>query len=520
MFQQSVADIPTSIPMTTTPENGAVAVSRTESVSARFGEDMMVTSIDADSLTLSANGRAVAGAVQFDAQTNTLSFASGDRLPSSATVVATVDGTVANLDGDLLGSDFRWSFTTESASWGQATALESGSGSVAELQLAANARGDSVAVWVQDQQVFASRFEAATGHWSGQERVAANAGRGASPQVAVDPEGNVVAVWINGSDARIYARRFNAGVGSWGSAVGIGNPNGEGRYPQVAMDSAGNAVAVWQQSEGSALNIYASRLAAGRTVWTGVERIDAHTDESHRPQIAMDASGNAVVAWRQRVSVFGNLNTYRVFANRMEAGTWQGQIAVGTGANSVGVPRVAVNSEGQAFAVWRQNDGGTQNIYASHAGDFGSWSGAEQIGTAGTSVTQPDVATDGRGNVFVVWRQYGSNGSTVQVNRFSVAWQGAIALHSSLESADLPRIAANSNGDAFVVWSQRDGSEFFTEARPFVASGGSWGKAARLSGASSMPFVPGISMSAAGDAVAVWIEAIDSRGDLFTSRYY
>jgi hypothetical protein len=75
----------------------------------------------------------------------------------------------------------------------------------------------------------------------------------------MDANGNAIAVWAqdDGPTMSIYANRYVAGTG-WQEAQLIEDGTGEARYPQIAMNASGNAIAVWEQYDGSAWSIYAN----------------------------------------------------------------------------------------------------------------------------------------------------------------------------------------------------------------------------------------------------------------------
>jgi hypothetical protein len=60
------------------------------------------------------------------------------------------------------------------------------------------------------------------------------------------------------------------GVGQmalWQTAVLIETSNtGDATKPQIAMDAIGNAIAVWQQSDGARSNIWSNRFESGKLV--------------------------------------------------------------------------------------------------------------------------------------------------------------------------------------------------------------------------------------------------------------
>ncbi|MDO3723020.1 Ig-like domain-containing protein [Marinobacter sp. chi1] len=502
----------------TTPENNAGEVDRTADISVRFSEDILGTSISGSSLTLSAGGEAVPGAVRFDAETNTLNFSPEDRLPKTALIDAVVDDQVADLNGSPLGEAYRWSFTTSGPYWADAVVLDADSGPVIGPQLASNARGDAIVVWVQDEDLYARIFDGDDGSWRSIERIKGKVEDSARPHVAMDPSGNAVVVWSKENNDRVYARRFDAGRGRWEKDTRIGGDDASN--PRVAMDARGGAIAVWQQRGALSNNIYASRLA-GRGDWGDPVRLENLSDHSRRPQVAMDANGNAVVVWRQRVSFFSIFNTFTVYANRFITGSgWRGPEPVGPSVNPAAPPELAMDQSGRAFVVWRQSDGGNQNIYASRVVGSGGWSGAVPIGSGVPNGVQPHIATDGRGNAFVTWRQFSDGRYRIQVNRFSGGWQGITNLQTTADQADDPKVAAAANGDAVVVWVQREDGGYYINARSFDRGENAWEDRERISGVSGALFEPGIALGADGDALAAWIQVSGGQNDLMANRYY
>ena len=88
-----------------------------------------------------------------------------------------------------------------------------------------------------------------------------NAGDAINPQVAFDASGNAVVVWqqSDGTRYNIWSNRYTASTGLWGTAALIETDNaGDANNPQVAIDASGNALAVWSQSDGTRYNIWSN----------------------------------------------------------------------------------------------------------------------------------------------------------------------------------------------------------------------------------------------------------------------
>ena len=85
--------------------------------------------------------------------------------------------------------------------------------------------------------------------------------------------------------------------------------------PQVAMDATGNAIAVWEQSDGTRVNIWTNRYTAG-VGWGTAQLIENdNAGDATAPAIGTDAAGNAVAVWQQSDGTHTN-----VYANRYVAG--------------------------------------------------------------------------------------------------------------------------------------------------------------------------------------------------------
>lgn len=258
---------------------------------------------------------------------------------------------------------------TPVSGWGTAELIESSdTGNANKPQIAFDADGNALAVWELGDggvfpvfSIYANRYTSGSG-WGTAELIEGEAGDTDSPQIAFDADGNALAVWyqINGSYYSIYANRYTSGSG-WGTAELIeSDDTNNASYPQVAFDTAGNALAVWEQSDGSYVNIYANRYTSGGG-WGMAELVESSdTGDANRPQIAFDASGNALTVWAQ-----DDGSTHNIWSNHYTPGSgWGTAELIEGGAGSAEYPKIAIDADGNALAVWHQNDGSDNSIYA------------------------------------------------------------------------------------------------------------------------------------------------------------
>ena len=343
------------------------------------------------------------------------------------------------------------------------------------------------------------------------------------PRVAMDGSGNAVAVWhqSDGTRDNIWANRYTPS-GGWGTATLIETDNaGNACYPQVAMDGSGNAIAVWYQYDGTRYNIWANRYtpSGGWGTATLIETDDA--GNAAIPQVAMDSSGNAVAVWYQSDGTRDQHLGEPVHAvGRMGDGHAHRDRQSGSAVS----PQVAMDGSGNAVAVWYQSDGTRNNIWANRYTPSGGWGTAALIETdnAGDAY-DPQVAMDGSGNAVAVWRQYDGTRFNIWANRYtpSGGW-GTAALIETDNAGDayVPQVAMDGSGNAVAVWHQSDGTRYNIWANRYTPSGG-WGTAALIeTDNAGDAYIPQVAMDGSGNAIAVWHQSDGTRYNIWANRYY
>lgn len=350
-----------------------------------------------------------------------------------------------------------------------------------------------------------------------------------NPQIAVDGEGNAIAVWSqdDGDNYSIYAKRYRISDNSWGQTQLLESIDfGDAENPQVAFDSEGNAMAVWSQDDeehGFTPSIYASRYRASENSWVTALPVEDGDDPSSDPQIAFDSSGNAMAVWIQKD---GNDNYFSVQANYRPADddnwtTGAAQVIENLDEGHADNPQVTFDSDGDAIAVWEQGDGEYDNIYANRYTADAGWNAtadrienndSEGAGDAG----DPQIAIDSDGNAIAVWEQIDNDGSgnvsrsSIYASRSSASsdgWEQEQLLEDldGSKSASNPQIVFDSNGNAIALWSQDTGSQSDgIYANYYTASTTSWATAERIEDETEEARNPQLAIGSGDHAIAVW----------------
>jgi hypothetical protein len=409
--------------------------------------------------------------------------------------------------------------------WGTATLFETAAGEAREPQVAANASGDAVAVWSQHdgtaQRIYARRHTAGVG-WGSVERIDAGTLGAGVAQVAIDDSGNAMAVWQqDGLDTtrRIYANRYTAGTG-WGSPQLIGSSAEVNEdYAQVAISANGDAIAVWQQVDRMT---GLQSIAANRFVLSGGWGTHVLIEASNRlalgQQVAVDASGNAHAVWLQ-----SDGTAFRLFSNRYIAGSgWGTPTQLSSGIGSAADPQVAVDATGNAVVVFVHFDGAvvgaTDSIWARRYVAGTGWMAATLLESGSQGADEPQVAVDARGNAYVVWTQVtgGNSVPSIHATRFTTSggWAPATLIESDPGAASEPRIAAAGNGHAIAIWRRGAGSIY---ASHYEAGG--WGVPALLGAGPFGATEPRTAIDASGDAFAIWAQFDGTVRNIWTSSF-
>lgn len=427
--------------------------------------------------------------------------------------------------GEITSSEYLCNATGDALGWGIADLLEiNDAENATDPQVAMDGDGNAIAVWRQSDgtrlNIYAARYTAGVG-WGTRTLIESNNGGDAeAPQISLNLQGDGVAVWHqnDGFQTSIWANRYAAGTG-WGTAMLIESDNpGNAWYPQVAVDNSGNAIAVWHQTDGSRYSIWTARYTAG-TGWatpTLIESEDA--GDAMFPQLAIDSNGNAIAVWHQHDGT-----RYNIRANRytISAG-WDTAVTIEAGdAGDAIAPRVALDGSGNAVAVWYQSDGTRTNIWTNRYTTSG-WDSPALIEAETADAFDPKIAVDAGGNAIAIWQQYVGALSTVLASRYiaGVGWGAATAVvGANTAGAYNPQIAMDANGNAVAVWHQSDGTRNNVWANRY-GDGSGWGSAVLIeTDNAGDALYPEVAVDTNGNAFAIWQQSDGTRENIWVNRF-
>ena len=402
-------------------------------------------------------------------------------------------------------------------------------------------------------------------------------------RIATTSSGVAIGLWrqatVDSTDAlvefasnRVFASVYDPSTKTWGAQQQISSAAVDTRNLGLAMSESGNAIAVWVEGGANVPNKLMAAIFDGSAgTWDAPVRIDngGANNKIDTPEVAIDASGDALVVWAQGVQAPGELTTaihrarYVKSTGLFDAAAAFGRASVATFIDNdppkadeyhpeVFNPRVDVNDNGQAVVLWQEHTadgfepGWTPAVTMANISDATpSWSAPLDL-KAGQNLTGMnnsfDAGIDNGGNVIATYTAYDSSyNQRLYKRRYTGAW-GAAHI-SDIQPAitnrqfSFSRIDVQDDGDAWVAVLVEEYNlsppfynvPYTVYAQPYLTASG-WGNYVKIS-ADSTRFdytgptgpdyrpLPKVASDAQGNTFVSWIRRTPSTSTAEARRY-
>jgi hypothetical protein len=238
-----------------------------------------------------------------------------------------------------------------------------------------------------------------------------------------------------------------------------------------------------------------------------------------RPQISLDAQGNAIAVWSRRGSG-ASRDVIVQTAFRPAGERWQASVdlsrpgpdGVQTDIERSG-PQVAIDDQGNAVAVWQRNDGTSIVVQAAERPAGGAWRAAVDISgvsAPGGDSRSPQIVIDPSGTALAVWVQRNPLTGGYQLRSAERpaggTWQEPIAASAVDDASSVaPRMVIDAHGTALAVWLRNTGGA----TQPHIVStthpaGGSWQTPELIPDPALTPYDLDLAVDPVGNAVVSW----------------
>jgi hypothetical protein len=243
-----------------------------------------------------------------------------------------------------------------------------------------------------------------------------------SPDVGLDDKGDAVVVWSDDPDGNGLFNVPYRVVSPTGTVLASGQANvdsaGQQLSPKVAVDPDGapnsaSAVAftvVWEDIQGTAAaTVKAAGFTAAATKAYEVT-VNATGGSHHRPDVAVSASGDALVVWDEDTDANGFFNVGLVRLAKTNGAIVLSRRSANTfGGGQQEHPAIAANFNGDFVVAWESDHTGTAGVWARSFAADGTGRAAEVEVSSGTGASSPSAGIDDQGNAVVGWSVSGTD---------------------------------------------------------------------------------------------------------------
>ncbi len=330
--------------------------------------------------------------------------------------------------------------------------------------------------------------------------------------IASDAAGDRVVVW-SALNQGVLAQRYNAAGVAEGSQIQVmAETENVQPVPSVAMDASGDFVVAWQEALvfGQATNVYAQLYNSAGVVQGSEFIVNSGTAIASGPAAAMDASGDFVITFQDGPDI--DARRYNA------AGVAQGsQFVVNSDTARIQGFSLAMDSAGDFVVAWESYDqpSGQPAIVAQRFNAGGTAQGSEFLVTAALAGGQynPAAAMDSTGDFVIAWEHAGGGssgwGAYAQRYNASGAAQGSAFLVNAYTfgNEDIPSVAMDSAGDFVVAWEvqNNDASGVNIYAQAYDSAGAANGSEFLISSnTTGFQGLPVMAMDATGDFTVAW----------------
>lgn len=324
--------------------------------------------------------------------------------------------------------------------------------------VAIDKNGNAVAVWIgvnQDnlRQVEGATYSVQSNTWTATEPLSILAASvGCNLELALDRQGNALAIWTleggNNDDDTIQSTRLKFGEQSWTAVASI-QASHQVFWLDMASDPRGNAWLIWIDGNG----LQTATLAFGDQAWGNAQVLSQNGDT--RPLIAVSSQGNALALWREPIAADGD---YAIRAATCAYGstTWQ-------------QTQFSQDLIGLSYVLWIGFDGvgnaylvSSANILQMNVAPMyfsklpfksNTWTPPLSIGPVGDYVRDGCAGVDQAGNLVAIWEAGGIiKASTLPANSAN-GWTTAVQLATaSFAPGGMPTCGLSSQKSCTLIY--------------------------------------------------------------------
>jgi hypothetical protein len=339
-----------------------------------------------------------------------------------------------------------------------------------------------------------------------------------SPAVALDYSGDIQTTWESGRDIRsnIYSSSYDGS--SWSTDEAVVVREYWDFHPSMARDSLAKVWVAWHSLTENAgyypnLDISVSYRTPGG--WSSPEIITAGPDYDTEPAMTTDAQGRLWVVWKGWRTVNQNVNS-NLFARYFD-GSWSPRMTITGDLEDDSDPTVAADPLGNIWVVWSTNRNGNWDIYSIYYSG-GSWSPLIPVTTDPGDDLAPSVTVDVSGNLWAAWHSWGDGDANIYVSyNNGEGWSPAVQITTHPANDIMPSLSAGPADRLALTWmSHRCGN---WDVCLSLYDGLSWSVPEQVTTDPGSDYEPVCLFDQAGAPCVAWASDRDGNWNIYFASY-
>jgi len=247
------------------------------------------------------------------------------------------------------------------------------------------------------------------------------------------------------------------------------------------------------------------------------ESIAWHEYYDFFPVAATDHSGRLWVAWQSFRDYTNYYDHFNIYTAYLFNNSWSSprHVPPMTGRHDV-QPALAAGDDDTVWIAFKSYRDGNANIYVSNAAGGGAWINSYALTQTPGNETDPAIAVDRNGNVWVFWTAAGTGHFRVQGRKYTGTWQDIFTIDASPADDAAPQAAVDSLNRVWLVWHRwinGQGEIYFA-----CHDGDAWSPPAPVTEDPADDLLPSITIDGYGRPWICWMSDRDGDWNVYCSR--
>jgi hypothetical protein len=254
--------------------------------------------------------------------------------------------------------------------------------------------------------------------------------------------------------------------------------------PELGIDALGNAIVAWTQGQdGEAKDLWVRHLAESTASWTNKRELADHDRDAGQPSLAMNADGYAMIVWKQDLTHDPD-QIFRVAFDPEGDWSTRRRLSGEKNAERCLQPKVSLDDSRNSYAVWEQGTDEVGKVWTNNQANGASWGQSRAVAhpdDAAPDAHSASLAGLSGGDAMAAWIQSADAPSAVWtgVALANGSWREPVQLSPVASDEVLTvKLAGNSSGQVAAVFTTHQ------KAWASVYVEGEWSEPALLRSAS------------------------------------